>query len=142
MSTNASLPPPLPHHLDRWAMAFEEDPPLHTQFPITLPNASVVFGVTCICAKCGNTVDKEMVHGRVFWSLPTVATTEATGYCKPCQVITRINCRFRPHENDFQIEWFGKDNRWRTQVMLSPSRWQKLVKRFKAVIAMAERRRR
>jgi len=142
MSTNPPLPSPLPHHLDRWAKAYEEDPVLQTQFPITLPNAAVVPGVACICAKCGNPVDIEMVHGRVFWSLPTVATTEATGYCMPCQVITRINCRFRPHGNEFQIEWFGKDNRWRTQVMLSPSRWQKLVKRFKAVIAMAERRRR
>ena len=142
MSTDAPLPSPLPHHLDRWAKAYEEDPVLQTQFPITLPNAAVVPGVACICAKCGKPVDIEMVHGRVFWSLPTVATTEATGYCKPCQVITRINCRFRPHGNEFQIEWFGKDNRWRTQVMLSPSRWQKFVRRFKAVIAMSEGRRR
>jgi len=142
MSTNPPLPAPLPHHLDQWAKAYEEDPALHTQFPITLPNAAVVPGIACICARCGKPVDREMVHGRVFWSLPTVATTEATGYCKPCQVITRINCRFRPRGDDFQVEWFSKDNLWRTQVMVPPSPWQKFVKRFKAAIAMANRRRR
>src|SRR5882672_12770638 len=113
-------------------MAYREEPALHTQFPISLPNKARVMGVACICARCGEAVEGENIHGRVFWSLPNVATAEATGFCAPCQTITRLNCRFRPQGEGFRIDWTGRDNRWRSQLMVTPTLWRSLVKRLVA----------
>jgi len=132
MPTDTSLPSPPPHHLQQWIQAFGVDPPLKTQFPLRLPNGVQVPGIDCACAQCGCLVQHGMVRGRVFWSMPGVATVEASGYCQTCQIVTRIHCRLRVFGATYRAEWLGTDNRWRAQVIRPPSAWDRLAKCVKA----------
>lgn len=117
-----------PHLLKAWSEAYQRDPALYTLFPLTLPNGARPPSVACVCAKCGDIIDRELVRGRFFWSLPTVATVEATGYCKPCSYITRIHCRFRVVGESYVVEWLDKGERWRRGVVRSPSVWARLAR--------------
>lgn len=115
------------HLLKAWSEAYQRDPALYTLFPLTLPNGARPPSIACVCAKCGNIIDRELVRGRLFWSLPTVATVEATGYCKPCSYITRCHCRFRVVGDSYVVEWLDKGERWRRGVVRSPSAWARVA---------------
>jgi hypothetical protein len=116
-----------PDLLKAWADAYRRDPALYTHFPLTLPNGARPPSVACVCGNCGNTVDRESVRGRVFWSLPTVVTVEATSHCKPCSRITRVHCRFRVVGDSYVVEWLDAGERWRRGVIRSPSAWARVA---------------
>lgn len=126
---------PAPHQLKAWAEAYRRDPPLDTLFPIAMNNGAIVPKIACVCSGCGNTIDPESVRGRVVWSLPSVFTAEATGYCAPCSTITRIDCRVREQESGFQLEWIGGDNRWWRRTVKPPSTWERVARWLKTLIS-------
>ncbi len=127
------LTPP-PHQLKAWADAYQRDPPLYTHFPLTLPNGAHPPSIVCVCEGCGNPVDRELVRGRLFWSLPTVVTVEATGHCKPCSRITRIHCRFRAVGDSYLIEWLDANERWRRGIKQAPSIWDGVARWLKRIV--------
>lgn len=120
-----------PHHLKTWADAYRRDPALYTHFPLSLPNGAQPPSLACVCSKCGNIIDRELVRGRVFWSLPTVLTVEATGHCKPCSYITRIHCRFRVVGDSYIVEWLDKGEQWRRGIVQPASVWARIVRWMK-----------
>jgi len=127
---------PAPHHLKAWADAYQRDPPLYTLPPVTMGNGAKLPGIVCVCSGCGKPVDRECARGRVAWSLPTVVTVEATGYCQPCSRITRIHCRFREHGKAYQLEWLGPGDHWRRAIIVhAPTIWSRIVSWLKALIA-------
>jgi hypothetical protein len=117
-----------PHQLKAWADAYRGEPALYTHFPLSLPNGTQPPSLACVCTKCGNIIDRELVRGRVFWSLPTVLTVEATGHCKPCSYITRIHCRFRVVGDSYVVEWLDGSEGWRRGVVKPPSVWARIVR--------------
>jgi hypothetical protein len=117
-----------PHLLKAWAEDYQRDPPLYTHFPLTLSNGARPPSVACVCGGCGNIVDRELVRGRVYWSLPTVVTVEATGHCRPCSRITRIHCRFRVVGDSYIVEWLDKGEQWRRGVVRAPSVWDRFAR--------------
>ena len=124
-----------PHQLKAWADAYQRDPALYTHFPLTLPNGARPPSVACVCSKCGSTIDRELVRGRVFWSMPTVVTVEATGHCKPCSCITRIHCRFRVVGDSYIVEWLDKGERWRRGIVQPPSVWTRVARWVRMMLA-------
>ena len=95
--------------------SFRRDPPLHTSFPVTLPNGAVVTGFNAQCGTCGETVDPAMVHGRLFLSLPTVQTIDANAYCVACQRLIHVDARFRAVDDTYQFEYPNEHGQWRLQ---------------------------
>ena len=55
-----------------WITAFENEPPLHSLFPMTLSNGKTVPGVHVVCSKCNAQISGDRIHGRVVQSLPHV----------------------------------------------------------------------
>jgi hypothetical protein len=123
-----------PHQLKAWADAYRRDPALYTHFPLSLPNGAQPPSLVCICSKCGNIIDRELVRGRVFWSLPTVLTVEATGHCKPCSYITRIHCRFRVVGDSYIVEWLDKGEQWRREIVRESTLWTRIKQRLRELI--------
>ena len=122
------------HQLKAWAEAYQRDPALYTHFPMTLPNGACPPSVACVCGECGNVIDRELVRGRVYWSLPTVATVEATGHCKPCSRITRIHCRFRVVGDSYIVEWLDRGEQWRRGIVQQPSAWTRIARWVKKIV--------
>ena len=117
-----------PHLLKVWAEDYQRDPPLYTHFPLTLSNGAQPPSVACVCGGCGNIIDRELVRGRVYASLPTVVTVEATGHCKPCSRITRIHCRFRVVGDSYIVEWLDKGEQWRRGIVQPPTIWTRVAR--------------
>lgn len=117
----------IPVEVQGWITAFRSEQPLYKSFPILLPNGGRVNKFTGICSGCKEAIDHEMVRGRVMWSLPTVATVEANGYCHSCQKITHLHCRFRAHGQTYKVEWPDLDGRWYAKVATQTPWWRRVV---------------
>ena len=111
----------------RCIRAFESEEPLHLSFPLTLSNNAQVRAVTAICSCCKNPIDRDMVHGRLMHSLPTVITMEGNAYCARCQQMTHLYCRFRTIDQTYQVEWPDRDGDWYSQVAANPSIYARVL---------------
>ena len=98
-----------------WMAAFENEPPLHTLFPVTLTNGKTVPGVQIVCRCCGNRISGDRIHGRVTDLLPHVLTVSANGYCKECNRMTHVDCRFRSNAHGTVIEWLAANGCWQAR---------------------------
>ena len=117
-----------------WLADFENDPPLHVQFPVQLSNGTKVPGIHVVCSRCKACLSGDRVHGRLVWSLSTVVTVTANGKCMQCGRITNVVARFRSEGKQTVIEWLGTDGRWRARD-LRPTFLTKVKLFYKRVFA-------
>jgi hypothetical protein len=45
---------------------FENEPPLHSLFPLTLSNGKTVPAIHIACSKCNAQISGDRIHGRVI----------------------------------------------------------------------------
>ena len=123
-SDTGTTPPEslVPSEAEDWIKALRAEDPLYTSFPVTLPNGGLIKNFVGLCSGCKRTISGDRVRGRVMWSLPTVATVEANGYCNECKKVTHLHCRFRAHEKTYKVEWIGSDGNWYARVA-DPTPW-------------------
>jgi hypothetical protein len=100
-----------------WIAAFERDPPLYSQFPLTLQNERSIPGLHVVCSTCQCTISGDRVRGRAMQSLPHVVTVIANAMCTRCDRITHINVRFRADGEIAVVEWLGRNGRWQARPM-------------------------
>lgn len=77
---------------------------LRANFPLTLSNGARVPTPTGVCSGCKSVIEDAMVHGRVYWPLPTVAVIEGAGLCVQCQRMTQLYLRVRPAGRTYSAE--------------------------------------
>ena len=118
-----------------WITAFENEPPLHTQFPVTLSNGNQVPGVHIVCRSCGNRISGDRIHGRVVQSLPHVITVSANGLCDPCDRLTHIQCRFRASDRETLVEWLGSNGYWQARELRQPTLAEKIARGGRRLVA-------
>ena len=111
-----------------WITAFQNEPPLHSQFPVTLKNGKTVPGVHVVCAQCNNQISGDRVHGRLTQSLPHVLTISANGYCEECDRLTHVDCRFRANANDTVVEWRGSNGYWQARELRQTTLAEKIAR--------------
>ena len=116
-----------------WVAAFERDPPLFAQFPVTLRNARTIPGVHLVCSTCNGRISGDRVRGRVVQSLPGVITVTANGMCVGCERLTHIDCRFRSDEQSAVLEWLA-NGRWQARPMQPESIRMRIVDAFRRLL--------
>jgi len=104
-----------------WIVAFERDPPLFTQFPVTLKNGRSIPGVHVVCSSCRCTISGDRVHGRAIQSLPHVISVRANSMCTRCDRMTHIDFRFRADREIAVVEWLASNGRWQARPILPRS---------------------
>ncbi len=117
-----------------WITAFESEPPLHTHFPVRLPNGKSVPGVHVVCSCCNGRISGDRIHGRVIQSLPHVVTVSANGYCEPCDHMTHIDCRFRSVSDETLIEWLSSGGQWQAKAIRKPTLGEKLARATRRLV--------
>ena len=110
-----------------WITAFQNEPPLHSQFPVTLKNGKTVPGVHVVCAQCNNQISGDRVHGRLTQSLPHVLTISANGYCEECDRLTHVDCRFRSNSDGTVVEWLANNGYWQARELRQPTMAEKFA---------------
>jgi hypothetical protein len=100
-----------------WIAAFERDPPLFAQFPLTLRNGRSIPGVHVVCSTCRCTISGDRVHGRVTQFLPHVISVSANAMCTRCDRLTHLDFRFRADRELAVVEWLAGNGRWQARPM-------------------------
>lgn len=100
-----------------WVAAFERDPPLYDEFPLTFENGRSIQGLQIVCSACSCRISGDRVHGRVTQMLPHVFTVTANAMCTRCDRITHIDTRFRIDAQAVIVEWLATDGRWQARPM-------------------------
>ncbi len=118
-----------------WIAAFERDPPLFMQFPLSLRNGKSIPGVHVVCSACHCQISGDRVRGRVIQYLPHVATIRANAMCTRCDRITHVDCRFRADGKIAVVEWLGTNGRWQSRLMQPQSIRARIADAFRRLLA-------
>lgn len=116
----------------QWVASFQAEPPLHTLFPLVLPNGKSIPGVHIVCSKCQERISGDRVHGRVIQSLAHVVTVDANGHCVRCNRLTNVRCRFRAEGQNVTVEWPDSAGQWHCADYRIPTRWERAARRWRA----------
>ena len=114
---------------------FENEPPLHSLFPLTLSNGKKVPAIHIVCSKCNAQISGDRIHGRVIQSLPHVITISANAHCGACQRMTHIDCRFRTEGQQNVIEWLGSNGYWQARPLRQPTLGDKIARSARQLAA-------
>jgi len=107
---------------------FDNEPPLHSLFPLTLSNGKTVPGVHIVCSKCNAQISGDRIHGRVIQSLRNVVTVSANGHCEQCGRLTHIQCRFRTNDRETLVEWLGGNGYWQVRELRQRTLGEKIAR--------------
>lgn len=111
-----------------WISEFQNEPPLHTLFPLTLSNGKTVPSIHVVCSCCDGRLSGDRIHGRVVQSLAHVVTVAANGYCEQCERMTHIDCRFRTIRDETVVEWLASNGRWQARQLRQPTVVEKITR--------------
>jgi hypothetical protein len=96
---------PTEHDQKIWAMDL-----ISKQLPIVFPDKITYETIEFRCSTCNQILEDKNIHGSIDQTYKDVATCEAIGYCKSCDIATPFNMRLRSSGN---IQ-FLFDNKWHT----------------------------